>query len=136
MHIDGACHCGAITYEAEIDPARVMVCHCTDCQVMGGGAFRWGVLVPAADFRLLRGAPAFYAKTGTSGATRHLAFCGACGTSLWGGDSEAPSVYSLRLSTARQARELAPSAQIWRRSALPWVDRLGEIPGVPEQRGL
>lgn len=61
---------------------------------------------------------------------------GGCGTSLWGGDAEAPSVYSLRLATARQARELEPSAQIWRRSALPWVDRLGEIPGVPEQRGL
>jgi hypothetical protein len=26
MKIDGRCHCGYITYEAEIDPEKVMVC--------------------------------------------------------------------------------------------------------------
>ena len=30
MKIDGACHCGLITYEAEIDAEQVEVCHCTD----------------------------------------------------------------------------------------------------------
>ena len=29
MQIDGQCHCGKITYEAEIDPEAVSVCHCT-----------------------------------------------------------------------------------------------------------
>ncbi|HET9046453.1 MAG TPA: GFA family protein, partial [Casimicrobiaceae bacterium] len=32
MHVQGRCHCGEIAYEAEIDPAGVSVCHCTDCQ--------------------------------------------------------------------------------------------------------
>jgi hypothetical protein len=32
MKIDGACHCGYITYVAEIDPDNVGLCHCTDCQ--------------------------------------------------------------------------------------------------------
>ena len=32
MKIDGGCHCGYITYEAEADPANAMICHCTDCQ--------------------------------------------------------------------------------------------------------
>ena len=32
MKIDGACHCGNITYSAEIDPENVGICHCTDCQ--------------------------------------------------------------------------------------------------------
>ena len=40
MRIDGACHCGKISFAAEIDPARVMVCHCTDCQVLSGGPYR------------------------------------------------------------------------------------------------
>ena len=31
MKIDGSCHCGAIVYEADIDPAQVRICHCTDC---------------------------------------------------------------------------------------------------------
>jgi len=32
MRIDGRCHCGFITYEAEIDPEMALICHCTDCQ--------------------------------------------------------------------------------------------------------
>ena len=47
MKIDGACHCGAIAYQAEIDPQRVRLCHCTDCQVLTGSAFRF--TAPAAD---------------------------------------------------------------------------------------
>ncbi len=40
MRIDGQCHCGGITYEAEVDPATARICHCTDCQVLSGTAFR------------------------------------------------------------------------------------------------
>jgi hypothetical protein len=29
MKIDGCCHCGYITYEAEIDPEKILICHCT-----------------------------------------------------------------------------------------------------------
>jgi hypothetical protein len=29
MRVNGGCHCGNLKYEAEIDPARVGICHCT-----------------------------------------------------------------------------------------------------------
>jgi hypothetical protein len=32
MKIDGGCHCGYITYEAEADPEKTTICHCTDCR--------------------------------------------------------------------------------------------------------
>ena len=32
MNVTGGCHCGQITYEAEVDPTTVRVCHCSDCQ--------------------------------------------------------------------------------------------------------
>ena len=53
MHIDGGCHCGNISYEAEIDPEKVIVCHCTDCQELSGTAFRTVVFVPESQFNLL-----------------------------------------------------------------------------------
>jgi len=31
MKVQGACHCGRIKYEAEVDPERVSLCNCTDC---------------------------------------------------------------------------------------------------------
>src|SRR5438067_4194486 len=40
MKIDGRCHCGYISYEAEIDPEKVVICHCTDCRTLSGSALR------------------------------------------------------------------------------------------------
>ena len=34
MKVDGRCHCGSSPYEAEIDPEKVAICHCTDCQTL------------------------------------------------------------------------------------------------------
>ncbi len=40
MKIDGHCYCGEITFEAEVDPNGLNICHCTDCQTLSGSAFR------------------------------------------------------------------------------------------------
>ena len=60
MKIDGACHCGQLTYDAVIDPDRITVCHCSDCQTMSGTAFRVVALVAADHFRLSGGTPNSY----------------------------------------------------------------------------
>ena len=46
MRIDGQCHCGFVTYEAEIDPEDVSICHCTDCQRLTGSPYRVTASVP------------------------------------------------------------------------------------------
>lgn len=28
MQVHGSCHCGAIEFEAAVDPTRVTICHC------------------------------------------------------------------------------------------------------------
>ena len=33
MKVGGQCHCGQIAYTAEVDPAKVTICHCVDCQI-------------------------------------------------------------------------------------------------------
>lgn len=133
--IDGACLCGAIRYEATIDPAKVRICHCNQCQIHSASAFRTGVLVPAAQFRLVAGEPKVYVKTAESGNPRALAFCPDCGTSLWGTSPTDPQVYSLRLGTARQRSELVPSVQIWAGEAMPWLSRIPSMPRVERQSG-
>lgn len=67
MKINGACHCGAIAFEADIDPSRVVVCHCTDCQVLSGAPLRAIVSTPIEQFSLLRGEPKRYVKVAQSG---------------------------------------------------------------------
>jgi hypothetical protein len=129
MKVDGACHCGNITYEAEVDPEQVEICHCTDCQTLSGSAFRIVAAVAAQDFRLLIGLPRFYTKIAESGAKRLQAFCPECGTSIYGTAAQGePKIYSLRLGTARQRDKLPPKRQYWRRSALHWIDSIGSLP--------
>ena len=40
MKIDGRCHCGYVTFEAEANPETTTICNCTDCQTMSGAPFR------------------------------------------------------------------------------------------------
>jgi hypothetical protein len=57
MKIDGHCHCGQITFEAEVDPMALTICHCTDCQTLTGSAFRINIPAPAEHFVLRSGTP-------------------------------------------------------------------------------
>lgn len=122
MKITGACHCGAIAYEAILDPDRVGICHCADCQALSASAFRTVGIVPAADFKLVRGKPKEYIKVGDSGNRRIQAFCANCGSGLYATDADSdPKAYNVRLGTAEQRSELAPAFECWRQSALPWL---------------
>lgn len=126
MKIDGGCYCGAIAYQAEVQPGTITVCHCDDCQSQSGSAFRANIAAPAASFRLLRGTPRTYIKTADSGNQRVLAFCDVCGTSLYACAVNDPAAYSLRIGTVKQRQELGtPQRQIWTRRRHEWV-------GLPE----
>jgi hypothetical protein len=100
MKIDGCCHCGNIQYEAEVDPAGVVICHCTDCQTLSGSALRTVVPTIEGTFRLLSGAPKVYVKTGESGNKREQTFCPDCGTPIYSAPGGGPKVVGLRSSQA------------------------------------
>jgi hypothetical protein len=122
MKVTGSCHCGAIEYEAEVDPTTVRICHCTDCQKLTGTAFRAGISSLPGTFRLNRGDPKAYLKTAESGSQRLHAFCQDCGTPIYStSPGPNPSVHGLRVGGLDQRAALAsPARQIWCRSAIPW----------------
>jgi len=134
MQIDGACHCGRITYRAEIDPTRTRLCHCTDCQTLSGSAFRVTVSAMPGSFELLSGQPKTYIKTAESGARRMHGFCADCGTPIYATSAgDGPKTYGLRVGTIRQRAELRPTMQYWCRSASDWVMNLQAIVQVEKQ---
>lgn len=134
MHITGACHCGAITYEAEIDPATIGICHCTDCQTFSGSAFRTSVPAKKEGFKLT-GKPKVYVKTAESGNKRAQAFCAECGTHLYATSVDDQKVFGLRTGTSHQRAQLRPVRQIWCQSAQAWAMDLEAIPQSPRQPG-
>lgn len=134
MQIDGQCHCGHVKYEAEIDPARVSICHCTDCQQLTGSAYRVTAITDSASIRLTAHPPKVYRKYGNNGRARLQSFCPECGSPLFttgeGADAETTGI---RLGTINQRRALRPSRQIWCQSALPWIDDLETLPGLDRE---
>jgi len=128
MKVEGACHCGNIRYEAELDPELVGICHCTDCQALSGSAYRVSGRVSADSFVLSGGPPTVYIKTADSGTKRAHAFCPLCGSPVYAAAPENPPTYSLRIGALKQRADLPPVRQIWCGSALPWSM---EISGIP-----
>jgi hypothetical protein len=112
-----------------------MLCHCSDCQVLSGSPFRHVVPADARTFSM-NGDPATYVKVADSGNRRVQAFCPICGTPIYSSATENPAWVSIRLGCVRQRALLKPSAQIWCRSALPWLPELTSIPGSPEQQAV
>jgi hypothetical protein len=134
MRIDGRCHCGYITYEAEIDPEKVMICHCTDCQTLSGSAFRTVVFTRENTFKLLSGELKIYVKTGESGTQRPQSFCPECGTPIYSSTmGEGPKVHVIRVGTVRQRDQLTPKLQLWCRSSQQWLSGLSSIPKSEKQ---
>jgi hypothetical protein len=130
MNIDGQCHCGRVVYKAVVDPSRVSVCHCTDCQSLTGSAFRVTVLTSRDNVEITSGEPKLYAKVGDNGRKRLQYFCPECGAPLFttgeGADGE---TWGIRWGSIRQRDGLSPTKQIWLRSAAPWIDTLNRVPG-------
>ena len=130
MKIDGQCHCGQITFEAEVDPMTLTICHCTDCQTLTGSAFRINIPVPAEHFVLRSGTPKSYVKAAESCTKRRHTFCGNCGTPIYSCSLDNPQSYPLRAGTITQRAAFSPRRQIWRRSVLDWVDALTAVPAT------
>ena len=131
MHIDGQCHCGRVTFEAEIDPQAVSICHCTDCQSLTGSPFRVTVICPGEQVRIQSGSPKIYAKTGDNGRKRLQHFCADCGSPLFtsGGGVQTDN-WGIRWGSIRQRDLLKPVRQIWCRSAVPWIK---DVQGLPDR---
>ena len=127
MRVDGGCYCGAVSYRATIDPARVSICHCTACQTLTGSPFRVTAVAARDSIELTGAAPKIFEKTGDSGRKRHMHFCGACGSPLFSSSAEGTGDWGIRWGSIRQREALTPTRQIWCGSAVPWI---AEVPGL------
>ena len=129
MHVDGSCHCGAVTFTAQVDPETALICHCTDCQSLSGSAFRTVVQAPSETLVFTNQMPKTYIKIGSSGARREQGFCGNCGSGLYAtAAEEGPKIYGLRVGTLKQRASLPPKSNKYMRSAMPWLDTIVSLP--------
>ena len=133
MKVQGKCHCGQVTYDADVDPEKVSLCHCTDCQMLTGSAYRISVPAARETFHLLSGQLKTYVKTAESGTKRAHSFCPNCATPIYACAIDDPPTYSLRVGCLQQRADLPPRKQVWCRSSLSWTEDLRDIPKLDRQ---
>jgi hypothetical protein len=117
----GGCLCGAIRYESEGEPSFSLQCHCRDCQKSSGSAFVVAMRLPSSGFRITKGTPSRYVTKSDAGneVTRH--FCGDCGSPIYIQVSTRPDIIGLRVGTLDDPSGFKPEANIFVKSAQPWV---------------
>ena len=89
--LTGGCHCGAVRFECDA-PAnwQVLSCNCSMCSRSG----YLHVIVPRADFRLVKGEGDLTCYTFNTGVAQHL-FCRHCGVKSFYVPRSHPDCYSV-----------------------------------------
>ena len=89
----GGCHCGAVTWEADL-PDEIVAdeCNCSICEKTGF----LHVIIPRSKFRLLTGEDSLAEYQFNTGAAKHW-FCKTCGVKSFYVPRSNPDGYSLNL---------------------------------------
>jgi hypothetical protein len=75
----GGCACRQVRYELTAAPARMLNCHCHDCQRASGSAYAAILIVPSDGLRL-RGELRYHAVTSERNTRIERGFCPTCGS--------------------------------------------------------
>ena len=136
MHLDGSCHCGAVTFSLESEtPYPYMRCYCSICRKTGGGGGFAVNIMGGADTLGVEGADnmAVYRVKKEDGhpGDAHRHFCKLCGSALYVSDPRWPDLLHPFASAIDTALPTPPEVvHIMLDFAVPWA----EVPDGPKDR--
>ena len=121
--LTGGCQCGAVRYRLNAEPRMLYACHCTDCQKQSSSAFGMSLIVDGDAIEITRGGERLktWDTRGDDGEIKRCAFCSACGTRIYHASGTAGEPVSVKAGSLDDTAWLRPVAQIWLKSAQPWV---------------
>ena len=113
---NGSCACGAVAYEAVINPA-VTKCHCSICRKTSGASYMDFVMAPLETFAYTKGEDTLAKFESTPGNFR--VFCPGCGAHM---PSRHPSmgIAFVPAGTLDSEEKLVESAHMFVGSKVPW----------------
>ena len=128
--IIGGCLCGGVRYEVRGAFLRASHCHCSRCRRHTGCANSTQGRVRRGDFRLVAGGDLVRAYRPDDGAVK--AFCGVCGSSLFGGSwPEGPEI-TIRLGSVDGDPGIRPQFHTFVGSKAVWDEILDSLPQYAE----
>ena len=127
----GRCACGAVRYEASVEPLMAGTCHCRDCQRSSGAGGTPALFVPKAALKVT-GEVRYYAVTGDSGNAVSRGFCSTCGSPLFGRPAIMPDVVGIRAGSLDDPSRFQPGVDVYTSSAQPWDTMNPDLPKFPK----
>lgn len=128
MPISGACRCGKIAYQVDLDTMPLTyACHCRDCQTWSGSAFALHAMLPEALLTVTGDATDFQIDANEAMASTHIG-CPACMTRIANRNAAVPGMIVLRAGTLDRSVELVPAVHIWTSRKQEWL----QLDGVPQ----
>ena len=116
--VRGSCLCGGVTFEVTLPFRRANHCHCSRCRKHSGTFGLTQGRVARSQFRLLSGEELIRVFSPEDGKVK--AFCGECGSSLFGGDWPDGDEVSIRLGSFDDDPGVRPQAHVFVESRAPW----------------
>ncbi len=120
--LTGGCHCGQIRYTLASPLTEMYLCHCRDCQIIGGSGFQGLGIIQRADIAIDKGPLACYTNKTESGFSMSRYFCGKCSSPVYIESSRFADISMVSVMSLDNPRMMSPSFEIWRRSRMLWVD--------------
>ena len=135
MKIDGGCHCGHVTFEADGNPDFVVICHCTDCQQISGSAFATLLFVKDEDIKITGETKRFEHKV-DSGNTLTKDFCPTCGSQMFGGNVGRPGMTAIKAGGINEKDHIQPQFNVYVSSKAPCTILDETIPAFDKMPGI
>lgn len=114
----GGCLCGAIRYEASVEPMMAGHCQCRDCQRMGGG--HASMLGFPEDKVKLTGTPKYYGTKADSGNISSRGVCPNCGSWVVGKTSGMANFITISAGTLDDPGQFKPQLVVYHDRANAW----------------
>jgi len=129
----GTCQCGKVHYQLKNPPIITVVCHCTDCQKLSGGAFSMTMILKREDFELIRGELQAFDRPAASGNIARCYFCPTCSNRIYHENPNMPEIIRFKPGTLDDTSIIKPQVQVWTKSAQPWVELSADMPRYETQ---
>ena len=78
--INGSCHCGRVTWQAELPQTIILNCHCNMCRQLSGADYSSWVVVPTEKYQVTEGADLIKQYQATPKFSK--SFCSLCGSTV------------------------------------------------------
>lgn len=122
----GSCHCGKVVFEIPENLGDVRFCYCQTCRKLNGSAFSSVAMVPASEFKILKGETELVTYESTKG--KHRYYCKTCHAPMFVKLESKPDEVRIRLGVLDFAPQVNLKGHIWVKEKPEWYVIKDDLP--------